>query len=331
VRRLFRTVIGTKCIAPDCAQRDQLLKPHVEMCDLCDARTERVTAVNRKAVLMGSLSVVVLTVLAVAGMKTYVTGAIAAKKAQLIAGAAEAVQDQLAGATQCEAEQVVTSVAASMNIASPQLASLKEALQEQIWRLPKCLAPELTAQLQAAVRTRFYGGEERPDDAFVKSFIEQHGVSPSEVEAAVHAHLESLRHASTAITSGKKLAAEGNFAAAHQSFERATQGDPENSFAWANLGAAAMMLDRPEEARGHYATAIRIDPQNWLAHYNLSLLLARNGRNDEAIDHLGIAVRHLRRQEATRPELDSLVKAARNEDALKEVRNDRRFQELFRN
>lgn len=56
--------------------------------------------------------------------------------------------------------------------------------------------------------------------------------------------------------------------------------------AWANLGLAYALGNRPDEALRCYHKALQLDPGHWLAHYNLGLFWARRGDQDRALGHL---------------------------------------------
>lgn len=136
--------------------------------------------------------------------------------------------------------------------------------------------------------------------------------------------------AAAAMARGKKLAAQGRLADAYASFMAATRADPSNAFAWANLGGAAALMNRPLEATLACERALQLDGENWLAHYNLACQLARAGKQDEAIQHLGAAMRRLRR-ETSPVELRSMVDNIRADEALRSLRDDPRFNDLLAN
>jgi serine/threonine-protein kinase len=135
--------------------------------------------------------------------------------------------------------------------------------------------------------------------------------------------------AAAAVTEGKKLADAGDFRAAYDAYGRATKADPSSAYAWANLGAAAAKLGRTAEANDAYEQSLSIDPDNWLAHYNFACLLARAGRRDDAYGHVERAIDQLRRHARSPSELESFLTTVRNDDALKELRNERRFTALL--
>jgi serine/threonine protein kinase len=133
---------------------------------------------------------------------------------------------------------------------------------------------------------------------------------------------------SRAVTEGKRLADAGDMLGAHEAFDRATKADPSNAYAWANVGAAAVKLGRPDEAKTAYRRALLLDPNNWLAHYNLGCVYARTGERDEAFNQLERAIAQLKAVRS-RSDLESLFAKIKNDDALRILRNDERFVSLL--
>lgn len=131
--------------------------------------------------------------------------------------------------------------------------------------------------------------------------------------------------AAAAITEGKKLSDASDMRGAYDAFLRATKADDANAFAWANLGGAAARLGKVDEAAHAYERSLQIDPDNWLAHYNLGCLFARAGDRDQALDHVALAIEQYRRRTASRPQVEAFLQTVRNDDALRELRNDQRF------
>ena len=88
------------------------------------------------------------------------------------------------------------------------------------------------------------------------------------------------------LSEGPRQIEDGKSVSARRSFRRAIERNPVDAFAWANLGAAEMVLGNRTEALRAYEEALRLDASNWLAHYNLGLYWSRAGRIDAALDHL---------------------------------------------
>ena len=135
----------------------------------------------------------------------------------------------------------------------------------------------------------------------------------------------AIQEASQAMSRGQKLADRGLYEDARLEFLRATEADPDNPMAWANLGAASVVTRRVEEARGAYDKALVLAPDNWLTHYNLAILLAREGDRDGAVRHLErfFALIGLR-DEKRRKAIDDL----RRDPALRGLVDDPRLRDL---
>jgi tetratricopeptide (TPR) repeat protein len=117
------------------------------------------------------------------------------------------------------------------------------------------------------------------------------------------------------------------YAEARRAFTHATESDPGNPLAWANLGAVDILLGQKDEARTCYGRALALDPGNWLAHYNLGLLAARSGDRESAFAHFSGALTSLPAT-ATR-ERGEVVGGLLHEPGLDEFRRDPRFSDLL--
>jgi tetratricopeptide (TPR) repeat protein len=139
----------------------------------------------------------------------------------------------------------------------------------------------------------------------------------------------TIKSAADDVSVGKRYADRGDYASALDAFRRATAADSSNSFAWANLGAAAAMLGRSTESVNAYDHALAIDPENWLAHYNLGCQLLRLGKREEAFVYISRGVALARRQARASAERKATLDRLRSDDATRELRNDPRFDALF--
>lgn len=167
------------------------------------------------------------------------------------------------------------------------------------------------------------------DDPAIARFIAANALAPEAVRSYVDELTARARTAADAIARGKKAADAGDAAKAFDAFTAATDADPSNAYAWANLGAAAELLHRPLDARRAYEHSLAIDPSNWLAHYNLGCHLARNHQHDAAIDQIARAVELFRDVARTPAEAASVMRQIRADDALKDLHDDPRFQKLL--
>jgi serine/threonine protein kinase len=193
---------------------------------------------------------------------------------------------------------------------------------------PEPLSPERKSELANIIRKVVDQGQQPSTaDPAIATFMEKYKIRSDDVQPFAVEYASMLRDAAKEIDRGKTAVRKGDIREAYYAFAEAKRIDPENAFAWINYGAAAMMLNKQAEATSAYQRALIIDPQNWLAHYNIGCQYARAGRFNDAIDQISIAVASMRRQSA-RSEADAILKSMREDDALKELRNDTRFQTL---
>lgn len=130
------------------------------------------------------------------------------------------------------------------------------------------------------------------------------------------------------LSEGKQKLAQGQKNAGRDAYARATQLAPDDAYAWANLGAAEMLLGNVESGERAYLKALQLDADNWLARYNLATHLARSGRREEALEHLDKAISTLRRSGETK-RLEDVRRDMTTSSAFTELRDDQRFQRLL--
>lgn len=90
--------------------------------------------------------------------------------------------------------------------------------------------------------------------------------------------------ASDVLQEALALHAEGDLAGAEDAYLRVIQLDPQNKFAYYNLGLIAQTRGDLVAAESSYRTAITIDPDFVTALFNLAILRAGAGSAEEAMD-----------------------------------------------
>jgi Flp pilus assembly protein TadD len=85
---------------------------------------------------------------------------------------------------------------------------------------------------------------------------------------------------------GVRAYSEGEYDAASQLLERATQANPNDASAWNNLGQALAALGRFEEAQKAYEKQIAVNPKNQSVYNNLITVQEREGYWDMAVESL---------------------------------------------
>jgi len=198
---------------------------------------------------------------------------------------------------------------------------------------PHDLTPELEQQYAADLR-KAYQEDLRLDPAeaaALDKFITDHQLQRASVEAFKKDLIRRIEIASQSIHRGLGLAQQRRFSDARQEFLSATQSDPENSAAWADLGAADMELGRVEEARNAYDKALVLDPENWRTRFNFGLFYARAKNPDAALEQFQQVFHPNKRGTGPSGKMLTLVlRNAETDPALGNLRKDPRFQNLLK-
>lgn len=126
---------------------------------------------------------------------------------------------------------------------------------------------------------------------------------------------------------GSSLVEQRDFAAAESEFRRATESDPGDPLAWAQLGAVLALLRRDQEAFTCYQRALDLDPASWLAHYNLAVWHARRGELEKSLARADAALASVPPWAVA--DRRAVVHALLEEPALASLRADPRFPGLL--
>jgi tetratricopeptide (TPR) repeat protein len=89
---------------------------------------------------------------------------------------------------------------------------------------------------------------------------------------------------SEAYTTGLEAFEQWEYRAARQLLERAVKANPNDPYAWNDLGRALHGLGRLDEARKAYEKQIAISPKHVYAYNNLGLVFAEEGRWEKAVE-----------------------------------------------
>lgn len=90
--------------------------------------------------------------------------------------------------------------------------------------------------------------------------------------------------ASDSLNRGLKAHNAGNFDEATKAYFETLFHDPQNKFAYFNLGQIAQTQKKPQIAEGYYRSALGIDPKFGPALFNLAIIRNDAGAKQEAID-----------------------------------------------
>jgi Flp pilus assembly protein TadD len=164
----------------------------------------------------------------------------------------------------------------------------------------------------------------------LSTFITDNKLREDSVQTTKKELMTRIKVASLSINRGLILARQTNFAAARQEFLSATQSDPENSAAWADLGAADMELGRVEEGRNAYDKALVLDPEDWRTRFNFGLFYARVNNSDAALEQFQQVFHPSKKGTGPSGQMLTLVlRSAETDPVLGNLRKDPRFQNLL--
>jgi tetratricopeptide (TPR) repeat protein len=94
------------------------------------------------------------------------------------------------------------------------------------------------------------------------------------------------RIAASLCSRGAQLSIEGNYEEALDYFQKATEINPEDPYAWHGLGNCYIGLDQPDDAIEAYNQSIVVDPENPTPHYMLAMFYNSLGQYEDAVASL---------------------------------------------
>ncbi len=325
---VFRRVIAKQCERFDCPSYHKRADVHEVFCSQCDQALAPVSEIDSRLVAVVISSGLVL--LAGSGFLVYtVTSRRAVRQeTELLERAGDLFRKSLTGATKEKVEEQAEAIQQQLRLTPEQRQRMVEGASGVIARLPQPLSPELRRQMEQLLREVYRDGRVSMEDRErLDAFVSEQRIIPQEArsfETSVSGHIESSQQS---LSRGNALVRQRQYAEAHAEYLRATEADPEDPVAWANLGASHMLLGRPEEAAVCYDRALRIDEHNWLAHYNRGLLAARKGDRESAFHHFEQALTWV--PSAADRERGAMIRDLLEEPSLADLRGDPRFAEIL--
>jgi Flp pilus assembly protein TadD len=193
--------------------------------------------------------------------------------------------------------------------------------------LPRQVTPEIERSVESELRDLYRDLRLDPNEAArLRAFRVQQRLTEADVTQIETTLLDRLKPAAEHLRRARTLVDRRMFAEAEQEYRRATEIDPSDPLAWAQLGAVLAVLHRAEEAFTSYQRALELDPLNWLAHYNLAVWYARRKDTGEALSHVESALASV--PPGQRAERQSVIQALLEEPDLATLRRDPRFVDL---
>jgi tetratricopeptide (TPR) repeat protein len=192
--------------------------------------------------------------------------------------------------------------------------------------------PELEKQYATLLRQGYQNDLKLNDGekAQLDGFIEANQLGGPSVEATRRELMTKIEAAFKSIERGLSLARQKRFAEARREFASATVSDPDNSTAWADLGAADMETGRVEEGRAAYDKALLLAPDDWRTRFNFGLFFARMKNQEAALAQFEQVFRPAK--PGTGPSGDQLrqvLQAAQTDPVLAGLRKNPRFQDFL--
>jgi Flp pilus assembly protein TadD len=219
-------------------------------------------------------------------------------------------------------------VQAELKLADEQRNTVRERSQKPGDKSPHGLTPDVAARLETLVRNIYRDGAVTPQEKKdLDVFAHNERLAPATMTVFEDRIRSRIETAGQNLAKGKEFLRERKYTEARLELLSATQSDPGDAMAWANLGVVNMAMGRRDEARESYSKALRLDPRNWVAHYNLGLLSERDGDRGAALYHFKQALTALGPD--TGRERKAVVDEMLHEPLLAGLRQDARFSDLF--
>lgn len=324
----FLITIGRKCENVACGMRGTQVDWQLERCEACERPLKQVRRLDwRRAILAAGIAVVLVAALS-SLTYFYLQHRAAERDALRLLQATARFQNLLRDATASDVEAILRSVQAEYQLTEDEKKRILGASSKLIDGLPRVLTADVQHRLELLVRDLYGDGRISADDrSTLERFTQEHRLTAQAVQDFEEKLTGRLDESYRNISQGKSLAAQGKYEDARLALDLATQIDPGNAIAWANLGALHGLLGQGVEARSCYEKALARDPQSWLAHYNLGVLAARSGDSERAFHHLRQALANLPAQASheRREIIDGLLR----EPDFEELRRDPRFANLL--
>jgi Flp pilus assembly protein TadD len=323
---LFHVARGRRCVQPGCTR--EIVPLHTTTCDQCGHPLPVVWGWRRWAVTAAGIVALLFAAALAWGLREWGLHRAALRRTALVATASHDLEARLQGKKFEEVGSVAEEVQQRFGLTTGERTQLIDAAGPVIATLPREVTPEIERTLETHLRAFYRDLHLDPTEAAqLRAYCEEQRLAETDVAAIEQDLLAHMRPAAEHLRRGKTLVARRMYSQAEDEYRRATEVDPGDPLAWAQLGAVLARLDRADEALACYRRALELDPLNWLAHYNLAVWHARRGETDETLAGIEEALTSA----AALPggERQAVVQAMLEEPALEKLRHDPRFSDLI--
>lgn len=325
---VFRLVVGKQCERLDCAGYHQRVGIHEVFCHHCDQALAPVAEADRRRIALVTLVGLVILIGATSLVYTVLSRRAALKEAEILARADDLFRRSLAWATTADVEERADAIQRELGLTLEQRRKMLESASGATARLMQPVSKDLERRLENLLRTAYRDGrmsyEERQR---LDAFVSEQRIVPAEAlafERKVTARIETAQRSNSR---GSSLVRQRQYEEARSEFQNATEADPGDPIAWANLGAAYMLLGNENDAASCYERALAIDESHWLVRYNLGVLAARKGDSENAFRHFEKALTSI--PKTADRERRAIVQELLDDPSLNDLRSHPRFVEIM--
>lgn len=322
---LLHVAHGRRCVVPGCAP--DVVPLHETTCSRCGHSLPVVWRWSGPGRLLAAGCALLLTALMVWGFWSWTARRTEEHRAALLAAVSQDFHQRLQSVRAEQAEHLADELQGRHGLTDGEREQLLEEAGELIATLPRQVTPEIERSVETELREIYRDIRLDPNEATqLRAFREQQRLTEADVAQIERALLDRLKPAAEHLRWARTLVDRRMFVEAEQEYRRATEIDPSDPLAWAQLGAVLAVLHRGDEAFTSYQRALELDPLNWLAHYNLAVWYARREDTGEALSHVESALASV--LPGQRAERQSVIQALLEEPDLATLRRDPRFVDL---
>jgi tetratricopeptide (TPR) repeat protein len=342
---MFKRVIGKKCTVNGCRAYDINVDTALNVCEECGTQLTPVTVINTKAVAASVVLVALILgsvgYMAVIKIKHYLAVKAAETVEQVARPLTEAARAQIKdllgeiqrGGDAAKAQQQIEQFQREYGLRSEDIEKLKQEVRanpELASTSSAQSSSDANDEMAKRLRAIYADGIKTADEqAEIERVSKQYSLDAAQVSQKEQETKDRFMRSEMSLKQGLAYVSQLNYSQALKEFMHSTEMDPDNAFAWANLGAAYLNLNQQQQAMAACERALAIDPNNWLAHYNLGSIHANNGARDNAIRELSEALRLVASDQSQKITKAEVLAQMKTDQTLKTLHDDSRFRQLL--